>query len=346
MRLAHVLAASFVGLVCAAPCANAQVNTPYTRLVDSSIRLPQVAPGSSRAFHGHDAGDAAQLFLAQFQEAPFRKEWEDAAKLGLRRAADAGARGTLLRKTFIEVPGTIPPFPLGKGVELVGVGMDAADACINGRCWERLAPLPPGARFTADSDFVWISIVPDKDGRAVLHEETYLATGAFESHAQLIAHNATLMEQKRNEAWGRRVEHDALLLAAYAPAEAHRDQAKKLLDSRKRAAAEYDRINQGLAREMERARNAAAARKMDAVLSQVLNLSARLALAASMLGAPLSASSGAQLSSALQAEEARSVARASGLTSVRDAQKAQLQDAEQQIRKMRQEIQFTMPPLH
>jgi hypothetical protein len=264
----------------------------------------------------------------------------------LERAAREGVSGALLRKTYIEFDNH-PARPLGKGVIVVGVGMSPTDACINGRCWERLEPLPSGARFTHDSDFFWLSVSPTTSGLVTSGVEVYPNIGgAFEKHAQLTFFSGLFQNQQKNAAWSRKIIRQTEIAAAFADGDVFREQARSLLASQAKAADEYTKVEQRLAREAERARRAARAGRLNEALSQVLTVAASVGIASSILGEPLAATSANELKALLKAAESKSQSRQAGLQAVQKTQQTELDRIKKDMEKLGQEAQVVLPPLH
>lgn len=290
--------------------------SPYVRLISSNPAFPRVSAASTQT--AENAADVANYLHELVKNAVIRKEFARQARAGLLKAQQEGSRGVLLRLTKFEIwQGAIRHEQiLGTGVETFVTAASASDACIVGRCWERLKPLPTGAVLTADSDFVWLERVPiaGKPDAVVLNR--YLGgVNGLDRYSQMVVNDSYLSAIQRKESWGRRLESFVSNINARAQSDADRAKAAELLANRAQALDSIQSIEAHLARERERARKAADAAKVYQTLSSILSLGANLAIASGMVGQDISAGTNKGLADALVTIEDQSATRTRALES-------------------------------
>lgn len=275
----------------------------YIRLVDSNPVPPLSVPEHSMRTVALSSilelvANAGPLFNQSTVFGKLQESFDVALKEGLEEAARQGQAGALLRLRVFEQKTDAGPFYTllgGKGVVLVGVGMDP-DAALYGevRSGTITAGIPPaGAVLAEPSGYVWVT----KDAAKMDYVVSRYRADRLEERARVALATQESRRAYEQARAASAVEGYAKVLLQRIQNAESRKAVEQLLKSQQEALTELADIETKLAAGLRKARRAAKTSAMLDSIAGALSLASTIAMASASLGEDLLKSPEAPFSS-------------------------------------------------
>jgi hypothetical protein len=275
-------------------------DAPLTVLVDSNPVPPLAAPEGSRMTRGVSAAidllsSAGPMFNDSKVHGELERRMTSELRRGLEQANKFGQKGVLLKVQVLEQTTEAGTFYSlrGDGATLIGYGQNADAVCFASRCFNSMeAPIPPGARLSAESGYKWFE--PGAGGKLKV---SWYRKDVIESRAQLVTTDQEVTKRYSDAMVAEAFTGYADQLVKTVRTRQDRDSINQLIASRNDALKKQRSLEDELQRELQHAERAAKTSAMLNQIAGVFSLATTIAMVSTSMGEDVEKSTGGAIKS-------------------------------------------------